>query len=68
MNDSSQDELKRAEELILESKMDEALNIVRKIEGKAWAYFNKRNYEEAYRNCNIQYILSAPVFTIDRIL
>ncbi|KON27415.1 hypothetical protein AC481_04975 [miscellaneous Crenarchaeota group archaeon SMTZ-80] len=47
MNDSSQDELKRAEELILESKMDEALNIVRKIEGKAWAYFNKRNYEEA---------------------
>ena len=47
MSDSNQDELKQAEELILERKMDEALRIVRKIGSKAWTYFNKANYEEA---------------------
>jgi tetratricopeptide (TPR) repeat protein len=48
MSDSNtDDELIRAEELISEGKMDEALNITRKIDEKAWMYFYARNHEEA---------------------
>jgi tetratricopeptide (TPR) repeat protein len=46
MPDSDSVELKRAAALILEKKMDEALYNVRKIEEKAWMYYNKRDYNE----------------------
>ena len=47
MSESNPAELKRAEELILENEVDEALDILEKIEGIAWSNFMKGNYEEA---------------------
>ncbi|MHA2128456.1 MAG: tetratricopeptide repeat protein [Promethearchaeota archaeon] len=46
-NSKSYSELLQAEELISKNNKEEALNIVRKIGSKAWAYFYKGNYEEA---------------------
>ena len=46
MPNSNSDELKRAEKLISENKMDKALEIVMEVEGRAWVYYNKSKYEE----------------------
>ncbi|MFX1446128.1 MAG: tetratricopeptide repeat protein [Promethearchaeota archaeon] len=49
MSESNPAELKRAEKLILENEIDEALDILEKIERTAWSNFMKGNYEEALR-------------------
>ncbi|GAI40692.1 unnamed protein product [marine sediment metagenome] len=47
MPDSNSHELLQAEELINSKKMDEALDILGKVEGNTWSYFYISNYEEA---------------------
>jgi tetratricopeptide (TPR) repeat protein len=47
MSDFNTEELSRAEELILENKMDEALELVKEVERRALIYYSKSNYQQS---------------------